>query len=74
VDLEVHVPLAQYPGIGDDPRRAFEGDPVADLQDLTDVVRRHVTAVLEVDAIAVAADHGRTSTPVARPRLRMHIG
>ena len=62
VDLEVHVPLAQHLGIGDDPAPAFKGDVVADLQDLADVVRRHVTAVLEVDAVAVAADHGRTST------------
>jgi hypothetical protein len=34
VDLEVHVPLAQHLGIGDDPAPAFKGDVVADLQDL----------------------------------------
>lgn len=63
VDLEVHVPLAQDLGVGDDPVPVFEGDVVADLQDLADVVRRHVTAVRKVDAVAVAADHGRSTTP-----------
>jgi hypothetical protein len=50
VDLEIHVPLAQHLGIGDDSVPAFEGDVVADLQDLADVVGRHDMAVLEVDA------------------------
>jgi hypothetical protein len=63
VDLEVHVPLAQDLRVGDDPVPVFEGDVVADLQDLADVVRRHVTAVRKVDAVAVAAGHGRSTTP-----------
>jgi hypothetical protein len=69
VDLEVQVALGQHLCIGDDPLLAFEGDVVANLQDLADVVRRHVRAVLEADAVAVAGDQGRSSTPRADPRV-----
>jgi hypothetical protein len=39
-----------------------------------DVVRRHVTAVLEVDAIAQPLTTAALLNPEAHPRLRMHMG
>jgi hypothetical protein len=57
VDLEVHLSFAQRLGVGDHPTPAFEGEDVADLQYVAHVVRRHAWAILEVDAVAIVADH-----------------
>jgi hypothetical protein len=74
VDLEVHLPFAQRLGIGDHPIPAFEGEDVADLQYVTHLVRRHASAIREVDAVAIVADHRCTSTPVAHPLRRWGRG
>ena len=74
VDLEVHLPFAQRFGVGDQPIPAFEGEDVADLQYVAHVVRRHASAILEVDAVAIVADNRGTSTPVAHPLRRWGAG
>lgn len=61
-------PLAQDLGVRNDPVLALEVDRVADLQDRADVVRRFVSAILEADAVALAADDPWTCTRATDPR------